>query len=438
MVIIKNFLANCAARTASPSCVPARGGDPQSPGRSRVLCLMKRLITVMLIDGIAGTFLALPVAAQVDQPASVTYWDPAGHQNIFNFAVKSNSPNHLCVNYWDGAGWHWADQGLPSGIAALPFQRPAAVTYSDQNGRQVIFAFVVGPNGHLYVNYWDGFRWNWADQGLPPKIAGVIAPSAITYQDSAGNRLIHVFVLTNDGRLCVNYWNGSAWNWADLGFPRSSVLSHAIAINLAAATYPDSAGLQHIYVFTSTKDGALYVDHWNGFNWSWSAQGLPPGERYVWAPAPVAFQDSHGNQVVYCFVSGYYSSHLYVNYFDGYSWKWADQGIAPDGSAMGASSAITVQRSFWVLDQNIFVFVATGSQHLAVNYWDGSNWHWADQGVLPVMNSAPSAISYWVAVNDGLRLGGYPAIYAFVPASGNLYVNYWDSVRWNWANLGGV
>jgi hypothetical protein len=127
-----------------------------------------------------------------------------------------------------------------------------------------------------------------------------------------------------------------------------------------------------------------------------------------------------------------------VNYFDGFSWKWADQGISPDGSAVGAPSAITVQRSLWVLDQNIFVFVGTGNQHLAVNYWDGSSWRWADQGATPVMNSAPSALSYWVSVNDGLRLGGYPAIFAFVPANGSLYANYWDSVRWNWANLGGV
>jgi len=127
---------------------------------------VSHLILITLINGVAGTLLVLPATAQVDQPASVTYWDSAGHQDIFNFAVKNNSPNHLYVNYWDGSGWHWADQGLPSGIAALPFQRPAAITYSNPNGRQVIFAFVVGPNGHLYVNYWDGFRWNWADQGL--------------------------------------------------------------------------------------------------------------------------------------------------------------------------------------------------------------------------------------------------------------------------------
>jgi hypothetical protein len=247
-----------------------------------------------------------------------------------------------------------------------------------------------------------------------------------------------MFVLTNDGRLCANYWNGSAWNWADLGFPHSSVLSHAIAVNVAATTYPDSAGLQHIYVFTSTKDGALYLNHWDGSNWSWSVQGIPTGEAFVWGPTPVAFQDSNGNEVVYCFVSGFHSGHLYVNYFDGHSWKWADHGLPPDGSGAGAASAITVQRSLFVLDQNIFVFVSTGNQHLTVNYWDGSNWSWADQGTLGAMNSPPSAISYWVTVEDGWRFGGYAAVFAFVPANGRLSTNYWDSVKWNWADLGGV
>src|SRR5215469_7807845 len=204
MVINKDLLANSTASSSSQLRIQAPdghriNGKPRSTRLSRMLRPVSHLILITLINGVAGTLLVLPATAQVDQPASVTYWDSAGHQDIFNFAVKNNSPNHLYVNYWDGSGWHWADQGLPSGIAALPFQRPAAITYSNPNGRQVIFAFVVGPNGHLYVNYWDGFRWNWADQGLPPNIAGVIAPSAITYQDSAGNQLIYVFVLTNDG-----------------------------------------------------------------------------------------------------------------------------------------------------------------------------------------------------------------------------------------------
>ena len=42
---------------------------------------------------------------------------------------------------------------------------PADITYVDGAGNQRIYVFAVGSNGHLEVNYWDGFNWNWADQG---------------------------------------------------------------------------------------------------------------------------------------------------------------------------------------------------------------------------------------------------------------------------------
>jgi len=41
---------------------------------------------------------------------------------------------------------------------------PGVVTYS-QGGTQRIYAFDRGANGHLYVDYWDGTKWTWADQG---------------------------------------------------------------------------------------------------------------------------------------------------------------------------------------------------------------------------------------------------------------------------------
>ena len=45
------------------------------------------------------------------------------------------------------------------------------VTYREGNQPQRIYAFVWGTNGHLFVNWWDGSHWAWADQGIPPGTA---------------------------------------------------------------------------------------------------------------------------------------------------------------------------------------------------------------------------------------------------------------------------
>ena len=39
---------------------------------------------------------------------------------------------------------------------------------SDEGGKQRIYAFFFdGENKRLYVNYWNGVQWEWADQGTP-------------------------------------------------------------------------------------------------------------------------------------------------------------------------------------------------------------------------------------------------------------------------------
>src|SRR5262249_8370178 len=94
---------------------------------------------------------------------------------------------------------------------------PAPITYVNAAGNQSIYVFASGDNGHLGVNYWDGFTWNWADQGLAPGNVRVSDPAAITYVDAAGNRRIYVFASGDNGHLVVNYWDGLSWNWADQG-----------------------------------------------------------------------------------------------------------------------------------------------------------------------------------------------------------------------------
>ena len=95
---------------------------------------------------------------------------------------------------------------------------PGVVTYS-QGGTQRIYAFDRGANGHLYVDYWDGTKWTWADQGTPAGTTLAGDPGVITYVDTAGKQRIYAFGRGANGHLEVDYWDGTSWHWADQGTP---------------------------------------------------------------------------------------------------------------------------------------------------------------------------------------------------------------------------
>ena len=143
-------------------------------------------------------------------------------------------------------------------------------------------------------------------------------------------------------------------------------------------------------------------------------------------PSVVTYVDAAGHRRIYSFAEGN-TGHLVVNYWDGFSWRWADQGKPVGTSGVYRPSAITYLSGSV---QRIYVFDEGSNGDLVVNYWDGSSWHWADQAGLPLSLSAnPSAITY--------LSGTQRRIYAFVEGiNGDLLVNYWDGFSWHWADQG--
>jgi hypothetical protein len=375
-------------------------------------------------------------------PSTITYVDATGQRRIYSFATADctipifggcASPQDLVVNYWDGYAWHWADQGRPPSTFAV--YNPAAITYLDAAGRQEIYAFAEASNGHLVVNYWDGYAWHWADQGLPPRTSWVVTPAVITYLDAAGRQEIYAFAEASNGHLVVNYWNGFSWNWADQGFPAGST-----GVGCPdAITYLDAAGRQEIYVFAcglngGQENGQLVVNYWNGFGWNWADMGFPPGKTGVYSnPTTITYVDTGGNRRIYSFVMSN-DQHLVVLWWDGFNWNWADMGLPAGKTAVSWASAITY------LDaagrQEIYAFASANDGHLVVLYWNGFNWNWADQGHPAGWNyvSIPDAITY-------LDAAGRQELYAFAKASnggdqGDLVVNYWNGFVWNWSDQG--
>jgi hypothetical protein len=216
-----------------------------------------------------------PVATPImSSPSVVTYVaGKPSKRRIYAFGSGQNG--HLYADYWNGSAWTWIDLGTPPGTVvaqhegAISKAPPTAITFP-KGRKQRVYAFVVGDNHHLYVKYWNGAKWAWAAQGTPSgtTVHPSPTPAVITYVQ-AGEQRIYAFVVGADHHLHVNYWNGK-WHWADLGRPSVTTTFW----NIAAITF-SKARKRLIYVFASCTDGHLRMNRWNGTNWTWSDLGTP-------------------------------------------------------------------------------------------------------------------------------------------------------------------
>ena len=236
----------------------------------------------------------MPLNTTVDtgSPAVVSYRE-LNTERMYCFVRGADS--HLHVMYWDGVQWHWADQGVPpnSSVSELGI---GAITYSEAGIRK-IYCFTIGFNdSSLYVNYWDGTVWRWASQGAPPNTSVAGKPSVITYYQ-AGSQRIYVFLIGRDGHLHVNYWDGTVWRWADLGTPpNTNAVRHC---NAVART---DGSVQKIEVFMWASNDHLYDCAWDGIAWKWIDLGSSPGGPSE-QPSAIAHVNDWGAQSMWVFLT---------------------------------------------------------------------------------------------------------------------------------------
>ncbi len=389
---------------------------------------MKALFTQIFL------FIALPILiapalfAQNASNAAITFREPSQRQSIYAFTSgisgRVGISGQLYVNHNDSGSWTWEDLGKPSESSLRGTPNVISFLGSDQKGK--IYAFVRGEDDQLYVAYKTDDNWRWANQGKPNGVDLTGNPSAITYKDQSGRQRIYVFVPGENGRLYVNYWDGFRWRWADQGRPGSISVSH---FPISAITYEDQNRIDKIYTFVVGRDGNMYVNYWDGFRWNWANQGRPSGS-YVYSMNALSYRDNNNIQRIYTFVSGS-SGRLSVNYWDGYRWRWADQGAPPSTSSYLTPSVISFRDNNG--RQNIYAFVNGSNNKLYANKWDGSRWAWETLGSGSSRNRVmdlPSVVSY--------RQGSGPQeIQVFFRASdGFFYSYYWNGSRWDWRQQG--
>jgi hypothetical protein len=135
---------------------------------------------------------------------------------VHAFVVTTNSDLYLAYYDHDQGRWLWEFQDKSLGL--LEMSSPSAVY---QSSIDRVCAFVVRGDGHLYLNYFDHSKgkWLWEDQGPPSTTGSATGSPGAVYQSSIDR--VHAFVVGSDGHLYVNYFDHGQgeWRWQDNSTP---------------------------------------------------------------------------------------------------------------------------------------------------------------------------------------------------------------------------
>lgn len=338
-----------------------------------------------------------PPNGMVGNPGVISYV-PAHKQTRYNDAFVRDTQGQLFVNSWDGA----ANAGTLLNLSTLTNALTTTVVAGDPTGlvtapgtaSQGKYVFFIGRDGHLYMAMHNGLKWVWPtnkDLGLAP--GGVMlqnssAPGVITHKDVYnGADLIYVFVTGTDGRLYLKYGVDGAMVWAEDYSGHGIQPIEIVGGTPGVITYRAGNNYE-IYAFVRGIDGHLYLNSFvyeNGSStgtWKWEDRGTP---RFITlpitsAPGVITYVDADGTQRIYAFVKGS-DGQLYVYYRVNGTWRWTLQGT-PVGTTVAGEPNVTTYR-VGTQPQRIYAFVKGNDGQLYVNFWNNVTWQWALPVVTP-------------------------------------------------------
>lgn len=384
-----------------------------------------------------------PAFAVTGKASVITFVDAANERQIYAFV--QDYYGHLLLNRFNGTSWSWEDHGLPPG--AVSITNPTAITYVDASGNQRIYVFALARPAdagarRLVIRFWNGFQWQWSDQGVPylngsydSLYPGTL--SATTFVDDEGNRRIYLFGIrsglgtrsgTLHARLTARHWDGSSWHWEDHGTDSDASCRESFTETI---NYRDHSGNRRVEVFCTGHNLYLFKRRLSNGSWSWISQG---GDQILTARgSALTFDDTLGNPEVHAFVA---RSAPHRDLIQNFGYSWNPLGNPPPESSPDGISAISYVDSEG--DRRMRVFVEY-HRRLYARSWTGVDWtYWTYHG-MPAPepqgqleeNDAISAITYldWRS--------GKQRIHVFATGIyNNLFMYYWDGDTWMWQDNG--
>ena len=162
----------------------------------------------------------------------------------------------------------------------------------------------------------------------------------------------------------------------------------------------------------------------------WTDQGAPASGLSDAVGVVTVMDTPTSSQRPYIFVKDN-DHHLWVNWYDGSNWHWTDQG-APSAGLGDAVGVVTVMDTP-TSSQRPYVFIEGIDHHLWVNWWNGHVWHWTSLGaptgglgdavgVVTVMDTMFS--------QNGTNIATQRPYVFFKDTQGSLWVNWWNGYEW--------
>jgi hypothetical protein len=166
--------------------------------------------TVYGTDGVSPSVLDNNIEPWSGVPATTRPWAPPENQQV---AKNYKHPTVVAPPLYDTnqqpvSIWRWANQGNPPGVATISGPVGVLTMMNTPTSAQRPYVFVRGSDGNLWVNWWNGSVWNWANQGNPPGVPTVSGPvGVLTVMDTPTSaQRPYAFVQGSDGNLWVNWW----------------------------------------------------------------------------------------------------------------------------------------------------------------------------------------------------------------------------------------
>lgn len=335
---------------------------------------------------------------QLHATGSVTWFDTTVTPNVQRVnAFYLGSDGKAYINYLQSGTWYWLAGSSPAGVtlnggAGVVAWWDTSVTPNAQR----VDAFYFGSDGNSYIYYFDAGSGTWAwTGGLRPSPYSIVGGAGTVQYWVATTPAVNTFLLGNDGKAYIEYFDASGWHLTGGVHPSGVSLVSAGG----AQQWWDTS--QRVNAYLAGNDVNSYKEYFDGTNWALAAGSKPSSATVTQIVGATTWWDDLANsERVYAFAIGNDGNAYRVSYS-----SLTDSGLWSTGSTPGASLVGGAGAIEWIdTDQEASGFFqgANGSVYRQFYTASSGTWSW-DTGIKPASNYLAGGVGAVAYVYNGVQ-----------------------------------